>query len=276
MDLFDAAKVAYPTENWTFDDFFAAAKKLTIPGKQWGYSGYYGGAFDLGNEHGIALVGGWGGAVFTDDESKLVIDSPESVEALKWWANLYTEKVVPNAAETTAFPSGVWVAGAAAMFGLATWGVPQMHEFGNFKYDVAPWPKGPKAQKTGSFGSGYGITKDSKHPDVAWAYMSQYLNVDGMTFMWATSGRGSPARLACAAAYAKSPIAPPNSKYFYEAMDKYAETGHPYHTSASGEVADILGKYCGLVRAGEMKPEDAIANMVKEANPKLAAAAAAS
>jgi multiple sugar transport system substrate-binding protein len=187
---------------------------------------------------------------------------------------MYTQKIVPNAAESTAFPSGVWVAGAAAMFGLATWGVPQMHDFGNFKYDVAPWPKGPKAQKTGSFGSGYGITKDSKNPDVAWTYMSQYLNVDGMNFMWADSGRGSPARLACKPNYMKAAINPPNAGYFYDAMNNYAETGHPYHTSASGEVADILGKYSGLVRTGEMKPEDAVANMVKEANPKLAAAAA--
>jgi multiple sugar transport system substrate-binding protein len=273
MDLFDKAKVPYPTETWTMDDFLAAAKKLTIPGKQWGYSGYYGNTFDLGNEHGIALVGGWGGHVFTDDETKLVIDSPESVAALDWWASLYTQKVVPNAAESTAFPSGVWVAGAAAMFGLATWGVPQMHDFGNFKYDVAPWPKGPKAQKTGSFGSGYGITKDSKNPDVAWKYLSAYLDVDGMNFMWGSSGRGSPARLACKDAYMKAAINPPHAGYFYDAMNNYAETGHPYHTAASGEVADILGKYCGLVRTGEMKPEDAIANMVKEANPKLAAAA---
>ncbi len=78
QDLFDAAGVEYPKEDWTVDDFLATAKKLTIPGKQWGYSGYYGNTFDLGNEIGIALVGGWGGNVFTDDESKLVVDSPES------------------------------------------------------------------------------------------------------------------------------------------------------------------------------------------------------
>jgi len=104
--------------------------------------------------------------------------------------------------------------------------------------------------------------------------MSQYLNVDGMNYMWAASGRGSPARLACKDTYIKAEINPPHATYFYDAMDKYAETGHPYHTAASGEVMDMLGKYCGLVRTGEMKVEDAIATMVKEGNPKLAAAAA--
>jgi multiple sugar transport system substrate-binding protein len=273
IDIFDAAKVEYPNENWTFDDLLATAKKLTVPGKHWGYSGYYDNTLDLDNENGIMMVGGWGGAVFTDDESKLVIDSPESVEALKWWVNLYTEKVVPNAAEATGFPSGVWLSGATAMWGLPTWDVPTLHDFGNFKYDVAPWPKGPVAHKTGSFGSGYGITKDSKNPDTAWTYLSSYLSVDGMNFMWAASGRGSPARLACKDTYMKAPINPPHAGYFYDALDTYAVTGHPYHTSVSAEVIDILDKYCGLVRSGGMKIEDAIANILKEANPKLAAAA---
>jgi multiple sugar transport system substrate-binding protein len=272
-DLFDAGGVDYPGEEWTWDDFLVAAKKLTIPGKQFGYSGYYGGVFGLGNEWGIALVGPWGGSVFADDESKLMIDEEKPIAALKWHADLISkEKVAPNPAESNAFPAGIWVAGAAAMFGLATWGVPQMNEFGDFKYDVAPWPKGPEGRKTGSFGSGYGITKDSKNPDAAWTYMSSYLNKEGVEYMWATSGRGSPARKSAYAAYLKADVTPPNGKYFQDAMDNYAETGHPYHTAASGEVGDILSKYAGLVSAGEMSVEECVANIVAEANPKLAAA----
>jgi multiple sugar transport system substrate-binding protein len=275
-DLFDKAGEPYPTADWTMDDFLAKAKKLTDKKNNvFGYSGYYGNTFTIGNEIGIALVGPWGGKIFEDDESKLLLDSPEAMEALKWWAQMIKDGISPNPAESQSFPAGVWIAGQAAMFGLATWGIPQMHEFGTFQYDVAPWPKGPVQQKTGSFGSGYGITKDSKNPDVAWKYMSSYLSKDGMEYMWGTSGRGSPARAAAYDSYLKAEVNPPSAKYFKEAMDNYAETGHPYQTSASSEVSDIFTKYTGLVSSGEMSVEDCVANIMKEGNEKLAAAAAA-
>ena len=87
-DLFDAAKMDYPSETWTMDDYAQAAKKLTKGDTQWGYEGYYDTIVGLGNEQGIALVGPWGGEVFNDTEDKIVLDSPESTAALKWWTDL--------------------------------------------------------------------------------------------------------------------------------------------------------------------------------------------
>ncbi len=272
-DLFAKYNVEVPKPDWTWDDFRALSEKLTVKkDKVFGYGGYYGGTFSLGNEIGIALVGGTGGAVFADDESKLLLDSPEALAGLKFWANMIKDGLSPTPAISQAYPAGIWITGNAAMFGLATWGVPQMHSSAAFKYDVLPWPKGPKKQVTGSFGSGYGITKDSKHPDVAWKYIHDYLDVEGMTWMWAASGRGSPARPAAYDAYLKAEINPPNAKYFKDAMDTYAITGHPYQTLASAEVGDIFSKYTGLVSTGEMTVEDCVANIMKEANPKLAEA----
>jgi multiple sugar transport system substrate-binding protein len=275
VDLFDKYKVDHPKPDWTWDDFRAIAEKMTVKkDKVFGYGGYYGSAFQLGNEIAIALAGGAGGKVFEDDESKIVLDSPESIAGLKFWAQFIKDGLSPNPAVSSAYPAGIWITGNAAMFGLATWGVPQMHDSGAFKYDVLPWPKGPKAQITGSFGSGYGITKDSKHPDIAWKYMHDYLNLEGMAYMWGDSGRGSPARTLAYDHYIKSPIVPPSAKYFKEAMDTYAVTGHPYQTLVSAEVGDIMSKYAGLVSTGEMTVEDCVSNIVKEANPKLADALA--
>jgi multiple sugar transport system substrate-binding protein len=274
IDLFEKYGVDVPSPDWTWDDFRAVAEKMTVKEDNvFGYGGYYGGTLGLGNEIGIALVGGAGGKVFEDDESKIIVDSAESIAGLNFWAQLLKDEIAPSPAVSAAYPAGIWVTGNAAMFALATWGVPQMHEFGNFKYDVLPWPKGPVTQITGSFGSGYGITKDSKNPDIAWSYMHDYLNLEGMAYMWGDSGRGSPARSVAYENYIKSPIVPPSAKYFKEAMDTYAVTGHPYQTLASAEVGDIMSKYIGLVSAGEMSVEECVANVVKEANPKLAEAA---
>ena len=94
------------------------------------------------------------------------------------------------------------------MFALASWGTPELIQNASFKWDVAPWPKGPARQVTGSFGSGFGITRDSKHPDAAWAYLREYLSKEGMEFMWGASGRGSPAREAAYPSWLTSAGAP--------------------------------------------------------------------
>ena len=207
-DIFDAAGEPYPTADWTMDDFLAKAKKLTKD-PIWGYSGYYGGVVGLGNELGIALVGPWGGEVFSDDESKLLVDSAEAKAGLQFFADLiHKDKVAPAPDVSNSFPAGIWIAGVAAMFGLATWGVPQMVTFGDFNWDVAPWPKGPQGQVTGSFGSGFGTTRDSKYPDQCWTYLREYLSKEGMEYMWGASGRGSPARKSAYQSYLDSETCP--------------------------------------------------------------------
>lgn len=273
-DLFDAAKVDYPNENWTWDNFLEAAKKLTKEDKQWGFDGYYDTIVGLGNEQGIGLVGPWGGSVFNDTEDKILLDSPESTAAFKWWADLiHVHKVAPLPAQSQAVPNGPWVAGTSAMFGLASWGTPTLIQNAKFKWDVAPWPKGPKARITGSFGSGYGITRDSKHPDAAWSYLHDYLSKDGMEFMWGKSGRGSPARKDAYDSWLTSKGAPEHAKYYKDALESYAVTGHPYQTLAGGEILDIFNRNTQLIQTGDMKVEDAIAAIIKDGTPVLQDAA---
>ncbi len=269
-DLFDKASVAYPDENWTWDDFLAAAKKLTIPDQQWGYSGYYGNTIDRSNDFLIGLTGPWGGEVMDEEETKVLLDSAESLQALQFFSDLINvHKVAATPAQTGAFPGGIWIAGVVGMFGLATWGTPQMAQFGTFNYDVAPWPKGPKGRKTGSFGSGYGPTRDSKVPDKAWLYLSEYLSVAGMEDMWGKSGRGSPARKAAYQSWLDSTIAPKHGKYYLDALDTYAVTGHPYKSVGAAEVLNVFGKYIGLIQTGDMKVEEAVKQIVADCAPIL-------
>jgi multiple sugar transport system substrate-binding protein len=273
-DLFDAASEPYPAEDWTMDDFLAKAKKLTKD-PVWGYSGYYGGVANLGNEYGIALVGPFGGAVFNDEETELLIDTPEAKAGLQFFTDMiHVDKVSPTPSVSQSFPAGIWIAGNAAMFGLATWGVPQMVEFGDFNWDVAPWPKGPKAQITGSFGSGYGTTRDSKFPDQSWTYLSEYLSKEGMEYMWGASGRGSPARKSAYQSYLDSEIAPEHAQYYLDALDTYALTGHPYHNLASGELGDIFTRNTDLMQTGDITVDEAVNNIMAEADPVMKAAEA--
>lgn len=81
--LFDEAGVAYPTANWTWNDFRAAAKALTNPGKkQFGFS-YPADATEDTVWHYVPLLWQNGGAILSKDGRTVAFDSTEGVEALQ-------------------------------------------------------------------------------------------------------------------------------------------------------------------------------------------------
>ncbi len=80
--VFDAAGVAYPTNDWTWDDFRTAAKKLTDPAKQ-----VFGTAFSVsGSEdttwHFWPLLWQNGGQVLSEDQKTATFNSDAGVKSL--------------------------------------------------------------------------------------------------------------------------------------------------------------------------------------------------
>jgi multiple sugar transport system substrate-binding protein len=274
-DLFDAKGVAYPTPEWTVDDFREAAIALTdlsdASNQTWGYSGSLP---NFGNTANGPMLYGWGVEPFSEDETKLQLDSDEARTAVQFWVDIiHSDKAAPTPAESQAFESGPWIAGRVAMNNVASWDTPTISKFAAFKWDVAPWPQGPVTRGTGSFGSGFGVTRDSKHVAEGWNYLREYLSKEGMETMWGTTGRGSPARKDAYPSWMNSPVAPENAEFFLEAMDTYAKTDRPYQTLAGGEILAILDRQTTLLRSGETTVDDAINAIMTEGTPVLEEAA---
>jgi len=79
--LFDAAGVAYPTATWTWDDFRAAAKKLTnADKKQYGWAYVADGSEDT-TWRWIAMLWQAGGQLLTPDGTKTAFNSPAGLRA---------------------------------------------------------------------------------------------------------------------------------------------------------------------------------------------------
>ncbi len=81
-ELFDAAGIGYPTADWTWDDFRAAAKALTDPAKK-----QFGFAFPVDASedtvwHYDAMLWEAGGDILTADNSAAAFNSPAGVQAL--------------------------------------------------------------------------------------------------------------------------------------------------------------------------------------------------
>jgi multiple sugar transport system substrate-binding protein len=87
-DLFDAAGVAYPTKDWTWDDFRAAAKALTDPSKK-----IFGTAYPVNGSEDTT----WrfwpqlwqnGGSILSSDGQTAAFNSQAGVDALTYWQQL--------------------------------------------------------------------------------------------------------------------------------------------------------------------------------------------
>ena len=86
--LFDAAGVAYPNPDWTWDDFRATAKKLTNADKK-----VFGTAYSVaGNEdttwHMWPLLWQNGGSILSDDQQTATFNSDAGVKALEYQRSL--------------------------------------------------------------------------------------------------------------------------------------------------------------------------------------------
>jgi multiple sugar transport system substrate-binding protein len=238
------------------DDFRAAALAMTDlsdgSNPQWGYAGNLP---DFGNTANGPMFYGWGVDPFNEDETQIQLDSDDARAAVQFWVDIiHVDKSAPTPAESTAFEQGAWIAGRVAMSNVASWSTPTIATFASFAWDVAPWPQGPVTRGTGSFGSGFGVTRDSQQVQEGWNYLREYLSKEGMETMWGSTGRGSPARKDAYDSWLNSDPAPENAEAFLEALDTYAKTDRPYQTLAGGEILDILNRQTTLLKNGEADP----------------------
>jgi multiple sugar transport system substrate-binding protein len=157
--LFDEAGVPYPpsdpTKAWTWDEFVAAAQKLTsdINGKHPGEEGFdpekirtYGVAFDKTYE-------GWtlypfifsnGGQLVNEDGTHLLLDSPEATEAMQKLADLmWVQHVAPTPLQDQNLPGYVTMlqTGNLAMHISGHWSLLDYASVKDLRFGVAVLPR---------------------------------------------------------------------------------------------------------------------------------------
>lgn len=268
-DIFDAAGVAYPTKEWTFDDLLATAQKLTSgegEKKIWGYNGIPG----MGGDLNMDFLNPWGGRWWVEPcEMTSEIDSEAAVQCLKWFAALRLEhKVTPTPAEAATIQGNPFAFGRVAMHKGATWDIPWINASLKANWDVVHYPNGPKTRSCSSMGSGYGVTRDTKQRDAAWKYLSSYLSTEGEIFMWASTGRGSPSRWSAWDAWMKSPLAPKSPLIAKEMLQEYAK--HEVLDSPFGaEITNSSQPIWERALLGEITVEDAVKQIQADSTPVM-------
>jgi multiple sugar transport system substrate-binding protein len=181
-DMFDKAGLSYPTADWTWDDLRAAAKKLTLPADANGKK-QYGFIFDQWDmEVGWSeAIWAYGGDIISADHKKTLIGETKARQAWQLLDDMvFVDKSVPDANEVGQYGGDLFQSGIAAMTPMGHWAVPG-YDTAGFKYGVAPMPKGPAGQATSVNSAGFVVSKTSKNPDAAFAFVQYSLSKAGQT-----------------------------------------------------------------------------------------------
>ena len=166
--LFDAAGVAYPDNNWTWNDLRNAAQKLTDASKnQWGI------AFTPGETQ----TGYWnliyqnGGYVINAPAKKSGFDDPKTIEAIE-----FVEKLLRDgyAVPLTYLEGDLMALMQGNVCAMATFGSWMLSAFNQSQFfvqncNIAMLPAGPGGKRATIYnGLGWASTTTSRQPDNAW------------------------------------------------------------------------------------------------------------
>jgi multiple sugar transport system substrate-binding protein len=206
-DMFDEAGVAYPDADWTWDDFLAAAKTLTIDGngnnadspdfdsaniQRWGVwlPNSWG---DTSWERGILpIIFQGGGSQVSEDGTTTTgyMNSEENIAALQWYADLFdVHHVAPTRADYASF-SGVdlFAQQQVAMMWTGIWPL-NAYRTGDsaltFNFGTNVLPAGPAGSGNALCWAGFGMYSGGQNKDAAWEFL-KYIGVGEGAEVFAT------------------------------------------------------------------------------------------
>lgn len=268
-DMFDAAGVAYPTDAWTWDDFRAAAKALTLDKDgdgttdQWGF---WAEVLDPEPFWG-SVIWSFGGDIVDIAAGKTLISSPEATAGFQFIYDMWlTDKSMPTEQQLAQYGYDGFLSGVAAMGVSGHWSVPDYATVA-FNWDIAPLPIGPAGRATGLNSAGFVIAKDSKNPDAAWEFVKYAFSDAGQTEL-AKVGLAIPVRqsVATSPAYLDQATKIDHSLYV-KALD-YAHLKPVF--KGYEEWSAAMGDALNTVWSGEAELADGLAEAVAGGDDALA------
>ncbi len=264
--MFDEAEMEYPTADWTWDDMFEAAKKLTKDdGSQYGLAlrndnnqaGYYNMIYDNG------------GFVINDDKTESGWDDPKTIEAMEQVEEFIKAGVMPSMETMSENGEDVlFQSGKVAMVLQGSWMLAAYrdNEYTAENCDCVELPKSATTDRRVSIynGLGWAASASGSNTENAWKLI-EYLGSEAAQKKQAELGVTMSAYIGTSDAWADS--ADFNLEAYLNMMDDMVI--RPYSKSTvtwENEDNEILKE----VYTGNKSMADACKEMADQMNEKLA------
>jgi multiple sugar transport system substrate-binding protein len=260
-DLFRAAGLRDPAPDWTYDDFVAAARRLTR-GERHG----------VGVEPGIvrasAFVWSAGGEVVddTDDPTRFTLDTPEARRGLERLVALREQGLSPTAKEAASRSLEERFAdGSLGMFLSSRREVPSFRTIERFDWDVAAFPRAEQSF-TVLHSDAYCVAK-AGDTGAAHAFVSYASGPEGQRVL-ARSGRTVPSRPEVARSRVfLDPSQPPrSSQLFLDAIPRIKRLPTDARWTEAEDAADLALE---RMYYGDLSIDEAIERIDRETGPLL-------
>ncbi len=257
-DLFDAAGLTYPTQDWTWDQFQSDAQKLTDTAqKQYGFavfapeSEYYWEPF----------LWQAGGHLTSADGNSVAFNSPQGIQSADFFVGLKQYSPPDYYGQTSWDGRVAFATGKVAMYEAGSWFGGEMNSsFPQIKgkWDVVPLPSGPAGCATTVAGDSLVMFSQSKNQDAAWLWM-QYLTQAENMKAWTYGSPTTtllPPRIDLLNDTAALGKYNPWLEGFAQQMD--CAVADNLGNKNWGQVSDELNKQLGKSIYGDITPEEAI------------------
>jgi multiple sugar transport system substrate-binding protein len=274
-DYLEKAGIASYPKTW--EEFREFSKKVTDP-----KNGIYGAGIGYGNANSDSewlsrsMIASFGGSIFDETGTKIVIDSPEAMEAIKYIKAIFTEdKTTPPAAmgwdsggNNNSYISGqsAFVFNTGSILKAMRNDRPDLLEVSG----IAPIPAGPAGRYSPGIVNCLGIFKDAKNKEFARELMVFLLEPE-----WYASWIEASAPLAVPVlkALVDEPVWQDEyNRPFIETMEDYIFLGYKgSFQPAAGEIANLrlLNNLFAEVISKNVPIEEAITEFAKEAEKVL-------
>lgn len=266
--LFDRAGTEYPSGSWTWDDIVEKGKKLTVDANADGETDQFAFSYQsyVSDNRWSMYVWQNGADVFSADQSRLILDEPEAIEALNYYrdlgmvhgiAPLLNDPILKNSDYNKIFNEG-----KAAM-------IPQTRYYNpppDIDWGLTLVPKG-RERATTLVTNFYSMVDSSSQKEEAWRLLRHLLTVSTRKELLDKAFPAVPAYRSNAIDLIESELdRSPDERLWLEAMESARS---PYYPPIASWGA-ILNKYLVPWGEGKLPTETMVEEMVRETNAQIA------
>lgn len=172
-ELFDKAGVAYPTDDWTMEDFTKAAEALSAGISNGEFACAV--AFNSGQTSYQGSIYANGGYMLSEDKTKVGWDNPKTIEGLKVWTNLVEKGYSASQAQMAdTLPDSMFEGGKLAMLMAGNYMIStfEKNDMIKGKYGIVSRPSFNGKKTDVINGLGYAVNAQTKNKEEALKFLT--------------------------------------------------------------------------------------------------------